>query len=90
MDTSYYSVVVQVPSLGFSDTTFARNSGNFARAVIGEGGRIGTSAPSSNQRVMTYDVNVGMQPTFTNAFGAVNTLPVPVQDAGISRPLNIA
>ncbi len=42
--------------LAFRDTTFVRNSGNFQRAVFGEGGNV------VNSRAMMYDVNKGYAP----------------------------
>ncbi|CAN5719857.1 hypothetical protein BH23GEM1_BH23GEM1_04500 [soil metagenome] len=41
--------LVIVERLGFRDTTFVRNSGNFRRAIIGEGG------PALGSRAMMYD-----------------------------------
>ena len=69
-----YSVVVRINELGFRDTTYVRNSGNFRSAVIGEGG------PVLGSRAMNYDVNAGMD----------RTPPVPVIDQGISRPIDVS
>ena len=44
-----YSIVVNIASLGFRDTTYARNSGNFQRAIFGEGG------PLLGSRAVIYD-----------------------------------
>ena len=52
------STVVRVQQLGFRDTTFVRNSGNFRRAVFGEGGSV------INSRAMMFDVDRGFDPTF--------------------------
>jgi len=47
-DSALVSTVVTRASLGFRDTTFVRNSGNFRRAAFGEGGPVsGTRATSS-------------------------------------------
>jgi len=68
-----YSIVVRIDQLAFRDTTFARNSGNFRRAVFGEGG------PVLGSRAMTYDATMGFDPM----------PPIPVIDRGISRPLDV-
>ena len=47
-------VRVNLGRLGFQDTTFVRNSGNFLRAVVGEGG-----GGLSLARVLSYDVTAG-------------------------------
>jgi hypothetical protein len=52
------STVVTIRLLAFRDTTFARNSGNFQRAVFGEGGNV------VNSRAMMYDANKGFDPFF--------------------------
>jgi hypothetical protein len=87
-DTSYFSIQFRVAQLGFRDTTFTRNSGNFAHAVFGEGGQIGAGGNLSNARALTFDVNVGMIPNFTDK-GHTYALPVPVIDAGISAPTDV-
>lgn len=69
-----YSVVVRIDQLGFRDTTYVRNSGNFRSAVIGEGG------PVLGSRAMNYDVTQGME----------LTPPTPVIDLGISRPIDVS
>jgi len=55
-DTS--STVVDITKLGFRDTTFVRGSGDFNRAIFGEGGSVNGS------RAMTYDVSRGPDPNF--------------------------
>ncbi|HEY3114915.1 MAG TPA: hypothetical protein VGJ62_14640 [Gemmatimonadaceae bacterium] len=52
------STVVRIQALGFRDTTFVRNAGNFRRAVFGEGGSV------VNSRAMMFDVDRGFDPTF--------------------------
>lgn len=69
-----YSVVVRIDQLGFRDTTYVRNSGNFRSAIVGEGGAVRGS------RAMTYDVTQGMD----------LMPPVPVIDNGISRPIDVS
>jgi hypothetical protein len=68
-----YSVVVRLDQLAFRDTTYVRNSGNFRRAVVGEGG------PVLGSRAMTYDATMGFD----------LTPPLPVIDRGLSRPLDV-
>ncbi|HMG70688.1 MAG TPA: hypothetical protein VK544_06200 [Gemmatimonadaceae bacterium] len=74
----FYSVTVRLPELGFRDTTFARNSGNFQRAIFGEGGSVFGS------RAVAFDADRGFAPTFTNGAGVVTAIPIPVVDMGIS------
>jgi hypothetical protein len=50
------STIITISKLAFRDTTFARNSGNFQRAVFGEGGNV------VNSRAMMYDVDQGYEP----------------------------
>lgn len=49
------AIVVVVEQLGFRDTTYVRNSGNFRRAVVGEGG------PALGSRALMYDATRGME-----------------------------
>lgn len=49
------AILVDVPLLGFRDTTYVRNSGNFRRAVVAEGG------PVLGSRALMYDVSRGVQ-----------------------------
>jgi hypothetical protein len=44
-------ISVDLPTFGLGDSTYARNSGNFTHAFIGEGGNISTAFA----RVMAYD-----------------------------------
>jgi hypothetical protein len=79
-DSVPYAVVVDPTMLGFRDTTFVRNSGNFARAVVGEGG------PVLGSRALMYDATRGLAPTTAGAIGtSAYLLDVPVFDRGISR-----
>jgi hypothetical protein len=50
------STIITVSKLAFRDTTFVRNSGNFQRAIFGEGGNV------VNSRAMMYDVEKGYEP----------------------------
>jgi len=79
-----YSIVVKKKDLGFRDTTFVRNSGNFTRAAYGEGG------PVNGTRAMTFDVNRGFQTVVTDISGLVGTLPVPVTDLGVSGAQDVS
>ena len=74
-----YSVVVRLPELGYRDTTFARNSGQFQRAIFGEGGSVFGS------RAVSYDVNRGFSLTATDECFTPNVpLTQPVTDLGVS------
>jgi hypothetical protein len=75
-----YSIVVRLPELAFRDTTFARNSGNFQRAIYGEGGSVFGS------RAVAYDVNRGFQLTAPDKTGAQAPFPIPAIDNGVSPP----
>lgn len=69
-----YSVVVRLDALAFRDTTYVRNSGDFRRAVVGEGG------PVLGSRAMTFDATMGFD----------LTPPLPVIDMGLSRPTDVS
>lgn len=69
-----YSVVIRIDQLAFRDTTYVRNSGNFRRAVVGEGG------PVLGSRGMMYDAVAGMD----------LTPPLPVVDRGVSRSMDVS
>lgn len=79
LDSAYYSVTVQIDRLAFRDTTFVRNSGNFRRAIMGEGG------PVHNSRAIGYDVFPGLIGSAQFSDGITRPLSTPVIDAGISR-----
>jgi hypothetical protein len=69
-----YSIVVRLDRLAFRDTTFVRNSGDFRRVVVGEGG------PVLGSRAMTFDVTSGFE----------LLPPRPVIDRGVSRPIDVS
>jgi len=69
-----YSIVIRIDQLAFRDTTYVRNSGNFRRAVIGEGG------PVLGSRGLMYDAVAGMD----------LTPPLPVLDRGVSRSMDVS
>jgi hypothetical protein len=73
-----YSIEVRLPELAYRDTTFARNSGSFQRAIFGEGGSVFGS------RAVAYDVNRGFQMTAADAAGVQQPLPIPMVDLGVS------
>jgi hypothetical protein len=52
------STIVTIDKLGFRDTTFVRSSGNFRRAVFGEGGNVFGS------RAMMFDADRGPEPGY--------------------------
>jgi hypothetical protein len=79
-DYTYYSVVVKVDQLAFRDTTFARGSGNFARAIMGEGGAV------QGSRLIGFNASSGLQQTITLPNGVIKQLPLPVIDKGVSPP----
>jgi hypothetical protein len=80
-----FSIVVKKTELGFRDTTFVRNSGNFTRAAYGEGG------PVQGTRAMTFDVNRGFQTTVSDFTGTkTGTLPIPAIDLGISQAHDVS
>jgi hypothetical protein len=68
-----YSIVIRLPELAFRDTTFARNSGSFQRAIFGEGGSVFGS------RAVAYDVDRGYQDVING-----NAVPIPSVDKGVS------
>jgi hypothetical protein len=69
-----YSIVIRIDRLAFRDTTYVRNSGNFRRAVVGEGG------PVRGSRGMMYDATSGFDLTPT----------LPVIDRGVSRSMDVS
>ena len=77
--TQPYSVPARLPELAFRDTTFARNSGNFLRAIFGEGGSV------LGSRAIGFDASRGYETTVPNATtGAPLALPTPVTDLGVT------
>src|SRR4051812_7620971 len=60
------STVISIDKLAFRDTTFVRGSGNFQRAVFGEGGSV------INSRTMMFDVERGFDPSFWWTDGGVS------------------
>ena len=78
-----YSVVARVDRLGFRDTTFVRNSGNFGRAMLGEGGSV------LGSRAIAYDADRGMQTGFVFG-GDYWTFSTPTYDLGVSPARDVS
>ena len=84
-DTTRYSVVVDLKKLGFRDTTYVRNSGNFGRAIMGEGG------PVLGSRAIMYDASRGLAPLVTDVLtNKTYQLSLPIHDLGISRAFDVS
>lgn len=80
-----YSVVADLTKLGFRDTTYVRSSGNFGRAIFGEGG------PVLGSRALMYDASRGLAPTVTDVVtGTTLNLTTPVTDLGVSRAFDVS
>ena len=78
-------ITVDRRAIAFADTTFVRNSGNFTRAVVGEGGIIEPSLGFG--RALTYDVNGGItQAACAATVAGVNFTGRIETDIGISPP----
>jgi hypothetical protein len=82
-DSFEVSTVVRRSDLGFRDTTFVRNSGNFARAAFGEGGAV------QGTRAMTFDASRGLQTEVVQA-GKLGTLSTPTRDLGLSGAQDVS
>jgi hypothetical protein len=83
-DTGFFSIVFQINKIGFRDTTFARNSANFQRAVYGEGGSV------LGSRAMTYDATLGFETLELTPGGNLAPLPIPAIDLGVSQPQDVS
>jgi hypothetical protein len=86
-NTALIANVFRINELAFRDTTFVRNSGNFRRAILGEGGRTLGDAVTTNARAISYDATIGMKRSNYSHPGYV--LPTPVADSGISRAMDV-
>ena len=87
-DTIIIAHVFRIKEIAFRDTTFVRNSGNFRRAIMGEGGRVLGSDATSNARAIGYDATLGMKrDAFFNSGYIMQT---PAIDSGISRALDVS
>ena len=85
--TTLVANVIRIPELAFRDTTYVRNSANFRRAIMGEGGRVIGDDVTRNARAIAYDASLGMKRSNFSHPGYVLT--VPVADSGISRALDV-
>lgn len=83
-DSQLVSTVVKISGLGFRDTTFVRNSGNFRRAAFGEGGQV------QGTRALTYDASRGLSSQAVMDNGKVGTVPIPTEDLGLSRAQDVS
>ncbi|MGD2134858.1 MAG: hypothetical protein PVF27_01810 [Gemmatimonadales bacterium] len=87
---AFCGVIVSIEELGWIDTTFVRNSGNFQRTLIGEGGSA-EDPPLGFGRAMGYDVDGGIT---TSCFrdldfdGTLEALPLYL-DNGVSGSINV-
>ena len=80
-----YSVEVDLTKLGFRDTTYVRNSGNFGRAIFGEGG------PVRGSRALMFDASRGLASRVTNVLtNKTYQLTTPVHDLGASRAFDVS
>jgi hypothetical protein len=86
-DTIIVAQVFRIGEIAFRDTTFVRNSGNFRRAIMGEGGRVLGEDNTSNARAIGYDASLGMKRDWGFATGYI--LQTPAADSGISRALDV-
>jgi hypothetical protein len=81
--TRPFSIEFDPEKLAFRDTTFVRNSGNFARAILGEGGSV------LGSRAIGFTADAGLQRQLL--MGATSwTFTTPVIDAGVSRPRDVS
>jgi hypothetical protein len=87
-DTALVANLFRIGALAFRDTTFVRNSANFRRAIMGEGGRVGGGENGENARAISYDASIGMKRSNYSHPGYV--LQTPVADSGISRAMDVS
>ncbi len=78
-----YSTVVRIDQLGFRDTTFVRNSGNFARAILGEGGSV------LGSRAIGYEADRGIATSFEDG-SRTWFFSMPFIDRGVSPPRDVS
>jgi hypothetical protein len=79
----FASIVVDLPKLAFRDTTFVRNSGDFRRAIVGEGGAV------LGSRALMYDAQVGPT-TSATINGTTLNFVEPIIDPGVSRASDVS
>lgn len=87
--------IVTIKELGFIDTTYVRNSGDFTHVLIGEGGGPVQDPPLLFARAMGYTVTAGVD---TTQCAVVDTTVVPpdttalsveLEDLGITGSVNV-
>jgi hypothetical protein len=83
-DSALSSTVVKITGLGFRDTTYVRNSGNFRRAAFGEGGQV------QGTRALTFDASRGLSNQVVLENGKVATVAIPTEDLGLSRAQDVS
>lgn len=83
-DSQLVSTVVKISGLGFRDTTFVRNSGNFRRAAFGEGGQV------QGTRALTFDASRGLSNQVILDNGKVATVPIATEDRGLSGAQDVS
>jgi hypothetical protein len=83
-DSTQVSTVVKISELGFRDTTYVRNSGNFRKAAFGEGGL------ANGTRAITFDASRGLSNQVILPNGTVATVPIATEDLGLSRAQDVS
>jgi hypothetical protein len=85
--SSYAGVIATVAELGFLDSTYVRNSGNFVHTLLGEGG---SGAPVlAYARALAYDAKQDVIPTIlADTAGVFFSVPLNL-DQGISPALDV-
>ncbi|MDF1503956.1 hypothetical protein [Roseisolibacter sp. H3M3-2] len=81
--TRTFSVEVDPDKLAFRDTTFVRNSGNFARAILGEGGTV------KGSRAIGYEADPGIAQDVLIG-GRSYRFAIPFIDLGVSGPRDVS
>lgn len=77
------TIIVELEKLGFRDTTFTRNSANFRRAIIGEGG------PVLGSRALYFDITRGPD-TLRTVGTKTYRYRTPPRDLGISPATSVS
>jgi hypothetical protein len=80
----FAGMMVAINELGFLDSTYVRNSGNFVHALLGEGGS--GSAPLAYARALAYNANNDVNPDTTTVAGGPFALN---RDPGVSPALDV-
>ena len=80
----FAGVMVSINELGFLDSTFVRNSGNYVHALLGEGGS--GAAALAYARALAYNANMDINPDTTTGAGGPFALN---RDPGVSPALDV-